>query len=51
MSREEDAEPQNFMPVGDSLANGCLFRAKNFNSREDLPLSLCIAARGKTRQR
>lgn len=26
-------------------------RAKNFNSRADLPLSFCIAARGKTRQR
>ena len=32
------AEPQNLMPVGDSLANGCLFSGKKLLQRGGLPL-------------
>ena len=45
------AEPQNLMPVGDSLANGCLFSGKKLYSGEVFRFPPRIAARGKTRQR
>jgi hypothetical protein len=35
------AEPQNLMPVGDSLANGCLFSGKKLLQQNGFPLPIC----------
>jgi len=39
------------MPVGDSLANGCLFSGKKLLQQRGFRFRSAMAARGKTRKR